>query len=130
MLKRALSILELLTIGWIILGIPGFYEATNSTVRFSVQIGSIRIVLDLIIIGTLLFRAIQIIKNFKKNQNELEHPKKLEKVIYLIYLFSVIPDLYTWFQWTYFANLYFLNLIIFALPVLLWTVEIIRRGRR
>lgn len=127
MLKRSLNIIELFIIGWLIFGIPGFYEETISTPRFYTKIDSIRILLDLMIISTLLFRAILIIKNFKKKYVELKKLKALEKVIYITCLISLIPDLSTWFQWYYFANLYVHFLILFAMPTLLWTVEVIER---
>jgi len=127
MLKKTLNLIELFIIAFIIWGIFGFYEEINSSPRFTTKIGSLRIMIDLIIISTLLFRAIQIIRNFKKEYFELGKLKTIEKIVYVICITSIIPDLSTWFQWNYFVNLYLHFFIIFTIPILLWTVEIIER---
>ena len=127
MRKKALNITELLIIGLIIWGMQGFYDERNSIPRFSTQNDPIRIIIDLIILGTLLFRAIQIIWRFKKGYTELGEPKTIEKVVYVMCLISLMPDLSTWYQWNYFVNLYLHLFIIFLTPVLLWTIEIVER---
>lgn len=127
MRKKALNIAELLIIGLIIFGLHGFYDARNSVPRFSNPNDLIRIIIDLIIVGTLLFRAIQIIWSFKKTYTALGELKIIEKVVYVMCLISLMPDLSTWYQWNYFVGLYLYLFIIFCTPVLLWTIEIIER---
>lgn len=127
MQKKILNITELLIIGWIIIGVFGFYEDTNSVSRFSSRSNSLRMGIDLLIIGVLLFRSVQILENFNKGYSELRNFKIFEKVGYGLCLISLLPDLTTWYQWNYFANLYLHILIIFSLPIIMWTIEVIER---
>ncbi len=127
MRKKALNIAELLIIGLIICGIDGFYDSRSSIPRFSTPNDPIRIIIDLIIVGTLLFRAIQIIWSFKKKYTELGELKVIEQVVYATCLISLMPDLSTWYQWNYFVGLYLYLFIIFLTPLLLWTIEIVER---
>lgn len=127
MRKKVLNFIELLIIGLIIIGVFGFYEDTNSVSRFSTKSNSLRIGIDILVIGLLLFRSSHIIKNFNKKYSELGNSKILEKVTYGCCLISLLPDLITWYQWNYFANLYLHILIIFSLPIILWTFEMVER---
>lgn len=127
MKKKVLNIIELLLIVLIILSVLGFYQPINSISRFFTTSDSLRVGIDIIIIVTLLLRALQIIKNFKKNHLELGQLKILEKVLYVIGIISLFPDLTTWYQWNYFANMYLHIFIIFSLPIIFWTIEITER---
>lgn len=126
--KKILNITELVIIGFIILGVYGFHEDTNSVSRFSIKSHFLRIGIDFLIIVTLLFRSILIIKNFSKRYKELGESYSLEKVVYGCCLISLLPDLTTWYQWNYFADLYLQIFILFSLPIGLWTVELIERA--
>ena len=127
MRKKALNIAELLIIGLVIFGIYGFYDSRNSVPRFSTPNAPIRIIFDLIIVGTLLFRAIQIIWRFRKKYTELGELKMIEKVAYATCFISLTPDLSTWYQWNYFVGLYLHFFTIFLTPLLLWTIGIVER---
>ena len=127
MQKKILNIVELLIIGLIMFSVFQFNKDSNSTHRFNISNNFVRIGIDLILLVILLFRAFQIVKSFKKEYFELGRLDTIEKVIYSILIISLLPDLITWYQWNYFANLYLFVLIIFFLPIVLWTVEIIER---
>lgn len=127
MQKNFFNFTELLIIVWIILVIIGFYHDSNSFSRFSTKSYSLRIGMDIFIIVFLIFRAIHIIKYLNRKYSEIGNIKILEKVTYGCCLISLLPDLSTWYQWNYFANLYQYIFILFNLPIILWTVEIVER---
>ena len=127
MWKKLLNTVELLNIGLLLVAIVGFYEQTNSVVRFHTHIESIRVAIDLLIISSLSLRAIHIIKNFKKSYFELGRLKTWESAVYTFCVISLIPDLSTWFQWYYFAGLYLHIFIFFAFPLMTWLIEIMER---
>ncbi|WP_020538823.1 hypothetical protein [Lewinella cohaerens] len=127
MRKKILGAIELLVIGLIAAGILSFYKETNSTPRFNTEFDWIRIIIDLVLISTLMFRVIKVVKTYKFSYDELGRPRSLEKMIYMIYLTSLIPDLSIWLQWSYFSGLYLYVLAIFISPIFLWGIEFIKR---
>ncbi|MEL7005215.1 MAG: hypothetical protein AAFN93_21135 [Bacteroidota bacterium] len=127
--KKVLNIIELVIVMLIVLGVLGFNEDTNSVSRFSSNSSLLRIGIDILIIAILLYRFIQIIKNFNKEYSELGGLRIFEKMTYGCCLILLLPDLAHWYQWSYFADLYSHFFVVFSLPIILWAIEIIERIR-
>ncbi len=126
--KKVINIVELFVSGLIVWAIIGTYITDNSFSRFTIRNEFLKLGVDVIIIGLLIFRFTKIRLNFNKSYRELEGLITIEKIAYGLIVVFLLPDLLNWYQWKYFVGLYLHVFIACSLPVILWTIEIIERS--
>ena len=128
--KKVINIAELIVIGLIVWGIIGTYKATNSIPSLSVENKFLSIGIDITLMALFLFRSFLISKNFNKSIEELNDLKLDEKISFVLCLLLLLPYLKHWCLWNYYVGLYLDVFVIFSLPIIFWTVELIQRSSR
>ena len=129
--KNILNIFEISLSLFVIFAIGMEYSGKNSSYRVDFdlfEISYLRIGIDLVLIGIFILRLFQIISTMLvKNAKEVKRRNLF--FISLLYFVLLIPDLYQYFLWFYYAYMTpaGIRLIVYILPVVIWTYRMTKK---
>ena len=128
-IKKILNISEILVLGFIVSMLPNFYNHLYSTPRYSTSLEYLRITIDIVFISIALFRIFRLIKNFNKQFSTYRKTTNWEVILYLLFTAVLLPDLYSFFRWFYYTEMYIYNFTLYLLPIIFWGIELVLRRK-